>query len=105
MESIERDVHEEVDSLSFGCFISRVCIWQSGEYNKNLIENIDETHFVINMDNGKTLGFRGDQVVKYGDVVSSGKAMTMVIRIIGGVHAQIMPSMRIFTNALRSYSI
>ena len=29
----------------------------SREYNENYIENLDETHFVINMDNGKTLGF------------------------------------------------
>ena len=29
-------------------------------------------HFVMNMDNGKTLGFCGDQVVKYADVVSGG---------------------------------
>ena len=27
------------------------------EYNENYIENLDETHFVINIDNGKTLGF------------------------------------------------
>jgi hypothetical protein len=43
-----------------------------GEYNENYIENVDEMHFVMNTDNGKTLGFRGDQVVKYVDVVSGG---------------------------------
>ena len=50
-----------------------------GEYNKNLIENIDEIHFVINMDNGKMLGFHRDQVVKYVDVVFGGEDMTMVL--------------------------
>jgi hypothetical protein len=44
----------------------------SGEYNENYIKNMDETHFVMNMDNGKTLGFCGDHVVKYADVVSRG---------------------------------
>jgi hypothetical protein len=56
-----------------------------GEYNKNYIENVDETHFVINMGNDKMLGLHGDQIVKYADVVSSGEAMTMVVRVIGGV--------------------
>ena len=77
----------------------------SCEYNKNLIKNIDETHFVINMENGKTLGLYGEYVVKYANVVSSGEAMTMMIYIIGGVHAQIMAPMIIFTNALGSYLI
>jgi hypothetical protein len=53
-------------------------------FDENLIENIDETHFVINMDNGRTLGFRGDTIVKYADVVSGGDSMTMVVRIFGG---------------------
>ena len=47
------------------------------------MENIDETHFVINLDNGRTLGFRGDTTVKYAEVVSGGESMTMVIRISG----------------------
>ena len=81
------------------------CGFVSGEYNENYIENLDETHFVINMDNGKTLGFRGDEHVKYVDVVSGGEAMTMVVRVIGGVHARIKTLMVIFTNANSSYPI
>ena len=45
----------------------------SGEFDENLTEYIDETHFVINCDNGKTLGFCGDDVVKNADGVSSGQ--------------------------------
>ncbi|KAL3676321.1 hypothetical protein R1sor_026269 [Riccia sorocarpa] len=41
---------------------------QSGRLDENLVENIDETHFLINMDNGRTLGFRGDTQVKYANV-------------------------------------
>ena len=43
------------------------------------IENVDETHFIINMDNGKSLGFRGDDTIKYADVVSGGVRITMVV--------------------------
>jgi len=51
----------------------------SGELDKNLMENLDETHFVVNLDNGRTLGFRRYMAVIYIEVVSSGKSMTMVV--------------------------
>ena len=49
-------------------------------FDENFMENLDEIHFTINMDNSCTLGFRGDMVVKYVDVIVDGDAMTMVIR-------------------------
>ena len=49
------------------------------------MEIVDETHFLINVDNKKTLGFCGDQAMKYSDVVSSKEAMTMVVRVTRGV--------------------
>ena len=52
-------------------------------FDENLMENIDETHFVVNMDNGRTLGFWGDTSTKYAEVVSSGDSMTLVVRISG----------------------
>ena len=70
-----------------------------------ILKNVDEMHFVMNMDNGKTLGFRGNQAVKYADVISKGEAMTMVVRITGGVWAAIMAPMIIFTNQMRNYPI
>jgi hypothetical protein len=76
-----------------------------GEYNENYIENVDEMHFVMNTDNGKTLGFRGDQVVKYVDVVSGGGTMTMVVCITGGIWVAIMAPMINFTNQMRHYPI
>jgi hypothetical protein len=79
--------------------------FHSGEYNENYMENVDATHFVINMENGKTLGLCGDQTVKYADVVSGGEAMTMVVRVTGGVRAKIMAPMIIFTNAGGAYPI
>jgi hypothetical protein len=81
------------------------CGFLSREYNKNYIENVDETHFVINIENRRTLGFRGDETVKYVDVVSGGEAMTMVVCITRGVRAAIMIPMIIFTNQMRNYPI
>ena len=70
--------------------------FQSGILDENTVENVDETHFIINMDNGRTLGFRGDDNVKYADVVSGGVGMTMVVRLTGGPHAAICPPFMIF---------
>ena len=39
----------------------------SREFDENFIENLDETHFVVNLDNGQILGFQGDTIVKYGE--------------------------------------
>ena len=77
----------------------------SGEFDENLIENIDETHFSINMDNDKTLGFRSDTSIKYADVVAGGEAMTMVVRILGGHRAMIEAPMLIFTNPNGNYPL
>jgi hypothetical protein len=38
--------------------------FESRELDENLIENVDETHFIINYDNGKTLGLKGNEHVK-----------------------------------------
>ena len=34
--------------------------FENGVFDENLMENLDETYFTVNMDNGKALGFRGD---------------------------------------------
>jgi hypothetical protein len=44
----------------------------------------DETHFIINMDNGRILRISGDRSVRYQDVVSGGPGMTVMVRISGG---------------------
>ncbi|KAL3695584.1 hypothetical protein R1sor_009660 [Riccia sorocarpa] len=79
--------------------------FQSGRLDENLVENIDETHFLINMDNDRTLGFRGDTQVKYADVVSGSQGMTMVVKVTGSVHAKIGTPFMIFSNANCSYPI
>jgi hypothetical protein len=73
--------------------------------DEQLLRNADETHFVINMDNGRTLGFRGDDTIKYADVVSGGENMTTMVNLSGGTASRIFPSMMIFQNANWSYPI
>ena len=75
--------------------------FRSGELKGDDVENADETHFVIDMDNGRTLGFSGQEEVKYADAVSGGEEMTMVVRISSGRDAKI----EAFKNANRSYPI
>lgn len=79
--------------------------FQSGALDKNLMENIDKTHFVINMDNGRTLGFRGDKVVEYADMVAGGLGITMVVKVTEGVFGKIGVMFLIFQNVTCSYPI
>ena len=74
-------------------------------FDENLMENIDEMHFVVNMDNGRTLGFWADISVKCAEVVSDGDLMTIVVRISGGRRSMIEAPMLIFTNPNNSYLI
>jgi hypothetical protein len=61
-----------------------------------MAENWDEAHFVIKMDNGKTLGFSGDNDVKHADVGPGGMGLTMVIRLTSGPYAEICTPLMIF---------
>ncbi|POM74274.1 Hypothetical protein PHPALM_8797 [Phytophthora palmivora] len=73
--------------------------FKDGSLDEDVVENIDETHFVVDFDNGKTLGFSGEKQIMYADVVSGGQGMTMVVRLSGGASSQIPPPMIIFMNA------
>lgn len=79
--------------------------FSSDQLDENLIENMDETHFVMNVDNGRNLGIRGDNDVKYANVVSGGECIIMMIRITGGVSSHIEAPKIIFMNKNRSYLI
>ena len=69
------------------------------------MENIDEIHFVINLDNKRTLGFWGDTSVKYIKVVSGRDSMTMVVRISWGRRYMIEAPILMFTSTHSSYHI
>ena len=45
-------------------------------FNDNLIENVNETHFVVNLTNGRTLEFRDNINVKYAEVIFRGDFMS-----------------------------
>jgi hypothetical protein len=79
--------------------------FQFGVFDENLIENLDKIHFTVNMNNDRTLGFRGDMVIKYADVVAGGDAMTMVIRISRGRRSMVEAPMLISTNGNSNYPI
>lgn len=48
------------------------------------VENADQTNFLINVDDGRTMGLRGDDEVRYANVVFGGEGMKMMVRISGG---------------------
>lgn len=58
----------------------------SGEINEDMVENTDATHFIFNMDNGRTIGFRGQEDIKCADVVSDDEGIIMIVRVTGGAH-------------------
>lgn len=64
--------------------------FENRTFQEHTIENADEIHFVLNMYNGKTLGFIEGKRVKYAYVVSGGVSMTMMVRISGDVNATII---------------
>lgn len=57
--------------------------FESGYLNEDRVENADETHFVFSMDNGRTIGLRGDEDVKYADAMSGDECITMMVRVTG----------------------
>ncbi|DAZ98192.1 TPA: hypothetical protein N0F65_005324 [Lagenidium giganteum] len=79
--------------------------FDSGELQDDTTRNMDETHFIINMDNKTTLDFRGQSRIKYHDVVSGWEGMTLVLLRRGGERACIEPPMMVFKNAISSYPI
>lgn len=52
---------------------------QCGRLNDEDIENADETHFIINFDDGKSLGFRGNVNVQHADATPGGEGMNMMV--------------------------
>jgi len=76
-----------------------------GELDEDCVFNADETHFVIDQRNHKTLAMKGEASVKYADVVSGDEGMTMMVLISGGALSSIQVSFMIFQNQNSSYPI
>jgi hypothetical protein len=67
--------------------------------DKATVENGDETHVTINMDNGRCLAAIGDDNVTHADVVSGEPGMTHFVRLSGGATSVIMQGFVIFQSA------
>ena len=80
-------------------------LFDSVDLYENLSEKIDETHFLVNMDNGITMTTKGINNVKCPDVVSYGKGMALVVIITGGTNEKIFLDMMRFKNKDRNYLI
>ena len=61
--SLEKELQIERSTVYYLEVLKRR--FESGLFDENLMENIDVTHFIVNMDNGRTLGFWGDTSIKY----------------------------------------
>ena len=70
-----------------------------------MVENIDEMHFIINYDDGKRFGFRGDHEIRYADVVSGGQCITILVRVSGRADGHIHPPLMIFQKERKNYPI
>ena len=79
--------------------------FEQGELDQKTLSNMDETHFIIDMDDKKSLGFVGDEEVRYAKIVSGGEGMTMVVHISGGPEGKVETPMIIFQNASSNYPI
>lgn len=97
----EVEIHK---SVSFFLGALNKC-FDNGTFKNELIENVDETNCLINMDEGLTLEKRGEKVIKYMDVVSGKEGITLLVRVIGGVNGCIGAPMLLFKNQDRNYPI
>lgn len=79
--------------------------FETGELNENDVANMDESHFIFDMDDRRTLAVRGSTSVNYVDVVSGTEGMSMVLLLSGGPNAKLYAPFMIFKNALGSYPI
>lgn len=73
--------------------------------DENDLFNPHETHFLFNMNNGRTIGFKGEIEVNYAEVVSGGQEMTVLVRFNGVRDPQISAYLMVFLNKDRHYPI
>lgn len=97
IEMVEREV-----AYHLGCLKRDL---ESGRLDENFMFNADETHFVVDLNDGRTLAMKGDTNVKFADVVSGDVGMTMMVMLGGGCHAYLGVAFMIFQNDRSSYPI
>lgn len=77
----------------------------STQLEKNNTRNEYEINFIINVSNGRTLGFCGDQEVKYAYTVSGSEAFTFRVRPSGGRDSRIEAPFMVFIKMDSHYPI
>lgn len=97
IELIEREVAHHLGSM--------MREFQSGELDECVVFNADETHFVVDLNDGRTLAMKGDTDVKFADVVSGDVGMTMMVMLGGGSRSHLEVPFMIFQNERSSYPI
>lgn len=98
-------VREEIERGAAYCSAELARDLSSGALCEDNIANADETHFAMNEENELTLGFRGEECVKYLDDISGGERMAMMFQISGGVRARLEAPMMILKNKDSNYHI
>ncbi|KAL0252185.1 hypothetical protein GEMRC1_001397 [Eukaryota sp. GEM-RC1] len=71
-------------------------MFEQEEIDDCLIENFDETHFILNAETGNTRAVKKSKKIKYLDVVSGTVGFTTVVRLTGGLRGKIAPTLIIF---------
>ncbi|KAL2650931.1 hypothetical protein R1flu_019059 [Riccia fluitans] len=98
--SVSPAKQEQID-ISVVVPMVRLC----GGFQSGRLDNHDETHFIMNMDNGECLEFSGDDHIKYADIVSGGEGMMTVVCVTSGKNAKILSPFMILKNKACSYPI
>ena len=88
----QRDIEKGV-AYHLGCVKQ---LFGSGDLDENLVKNIDENNFLVNMDNRITITKKASKNFKYANVVSGGEGMTLVAIITRGSNSKIHSYMMIF---------
>ena len=79
--------------------------FESGNLNENFVENMDETHFLYDLDDHYSITRRGSKSVDYTAVVSGGTGMTLALRLSGGPNSKLEAPFFIFKNENANYPI
>ena len=79
-------------------------LFEEGQ-DEQLVFNLDETHFIIDHDNGRALGFLGESTVNYAEVSNGTEGFTVVPLVRGGVNACIESVFVVFKNQNANYPI
>lgn len=79
--------------------------FQKGDLLEENVETLGVFHFIVNAENGYTLGFSGEPNASYSDIMKGGRGMTMLLRVSGGKDAKIETPFMVLEDAERGYPL